>query len=146
MVKVRMGISKAWARATFAPIVSGLLSGAAVPGAGCSAAPKPAPEVATQDEPAAPADTLRDTATSDDPLSESAEPEAVQTRASCTNGACFECSGTSCLRGSFCDESLRACGWLPQCAVAPSCDCVLQHLPSCTCEVRDDNVFVSCPN
>lgn len=79
-----------------------------------------------------------------DPLAGETAPPQVQHGESCTEQECFHCGTSMCLPGFYCDQEVRACGWLPQCAPTPSCACLLQHLPSCTCELRDGDAFINC--
>lgn len=80
-----------------------------------------------------------------DPFASEPAREAPHPSATCTEGACFDCGETTCLQGFYCDSTLAACGWLPACAQEHSCDCLLSQLPGCSCETRDGNAFVSCP-
>lgn len=64
--------------------------------------------------------------------------------ASCKDGGCFSCATTRCLAGFYCDENMASCGWLPQCAINPTCECLLEYLPSCSCEMRAGAAFLSC--
>jgi hypothetical protein len=62
----------------------------------------------------------------------------------CASGTCSKCGEAVCLSGFYCEEAVSACGWLPQCADSPSCECVSKVLTNCECEERDGGVYVSC--
>jgi hypothetical protein len=80
----------------------------------------------------------------DTPASESSEPDT----AGCHDETCFVCGGAMCLKGFYCDQGLSggpACSWLPECAGEATCSCLKSVLGSeCSCEERDNGVFLRC--
>ena len=79
----------------------------------------------------------------------SARPEAVESEPppaadACAEGSCTHCGEALCLTGFYCDEGAQACGWVPACAKEPSCECLQQALPGCSCEAREGGLFVRC--
>lgn len=62
----------------------------------------------------------------------------------CASGTCSSCGEGVCLVGFYCEESVSACGWLPQCADAMDCECVQSVLSDCSCEERGQGVYVDC--
>jgi hypothetical protein len=82
-------------------------------------------------------------------VEESSPAPAAQSESSppadqCAEGTCTHCGEAVCLSGFYCDESAQACGWVPACAKEPSCECLQQALPGCSCEARQDGLFVRC--
>lgn len=96
----------------------------------------------TADAPEAEADpsTEFDTSVEDSDDASDAEPE--QSR--CSGDLCTVCGSAVCPKGFLCEEESSSCSWLPECADDYSCGCVENHMAGCTCEERDDGVFITC--
>jgi hypothetical protein len=62
----------------------------------------------------------------------------------CTSGTCTRCGDAVCLTGFYCEESVSACGWVPECAESPSCSCLGKYLDGCSCDERAGGVYVTC--
>jgi hypothetical protein len=62
----------------------------------------------------------------------------------CASGTCTHCGDAVCLAGFYCEEAVSACGWVPECADIPSCDCLQTYLAGCDCDERSGGVFISC--
>jgi hypothetical protein len=89
-----------------------------------------------------PAEAPPDEASGDEP--EAVEEEPAPPPDPCASGTCTKCGEAVCLSGFYCEEAVSACGWLPQCADSPSCECVSKVLSDCQCEERDGGVYVKC--
>lgn len=72
----------------------------------------------------------------DPPTTEPADP--------CASGTCTRCGEGVCLTGYYCEESVSACSWVPECVQAPSCGCLAKYLAGCSCEERGGGVYVTC--
>jgi hypothetical protein len=62
----------------------------------------------------------------------------------CASGTCTRCGEGVCLAGYYCEESVSACSWVPECVQAPSCGCLAKYLSGCSCEERGGGVYVTC--
>ncbi|MEZ4231383.1 MAG: hypothetical protein R3B89_19560 [Polyangiaceae bacterium] len=66
----------------------------------------------------------------------------------CADGSCVSCGEGVCPSGYFCNESAAGgagCGWLAECAEAPTCACVQQALGAgCECSERGGFPVVTC--
>lgn len=85
-----------------------------------------------------------DSATETNTEAEAVESEPPAKLDKCAEGTCTHCGDAVCLNGFYCDEGAQACGWVPACAKDPSCQCLQQALPGCSCEAREAGLFVRC--
>jgi len=97
----------------------------------------------SQSEPETPGSASADT--SSDVQSFGEEDAPAPPADPCASGTCTPCGDAVCLSGFYCEEAVSACGWLPECADAPSCECLEHSLPDCSCEERGGGVYVACP-
>jgi hypothetical protein len=104
----------------------------------CGGGSEPAPATANDARSVAAADSEAESAAGE-PAAEA--PAAVDP---CAGGTCSHCGDAVCLNGFYCDEGAKACAWIPACAKEPTCECLQQALPGCSCEAREGGLFVSC--
>jgi hypothetical protein len=91
-------------------------------------------------EPALAPATAADEAATPDAPTPAAKPQA------CNDATCAPCGETLCPNGFYCDETLGACSWVPECAGALSCECLEKRVGACSCEARGNGIYVSCSN
>lgn len=115
-------------------VSNGLLGATLAFGCGGSNEPAPATAAAVTSEAEAEQSTPEEAVESEPPPAADA----------CAEGTCTHCGDALCLNGFYCDEGAQACGWVPACAKEPSCECLQQALPGCSCEAREGGLFVRC--
>jgi hypothetical protein len=103
----------------------------------CGGSHEPAPATAA-------AVPTEDSATEANPEADAVESEPPAKPDQCAEGTCTPCGDAVCLNGFYCDEGAQACGWVPACAKEPSCECLQEALPGCSCEAREAGLFVHC--
>lgn len=80
-----------------------------------------------------------------DPFAPIDDTPPKETRDQCSDGQCFRCGESICTEGFFCDASLGACGWLPECASSGlTCSCLTKALPDCSCAEERGHLVVNC--
>ncbi len=77
-----------------------------------------------------------------DPAPPSEEPQVTAT--TCDGSMCNPCGDALCPTGFLCEEAQSSCMWLPQCGESPSCACVKQQLPDCSCNERQGQPIIRC--
>lgn len=82
-----------------------------------------------------------------DPLGDEPAPnERTDPMARCEGGQCFQCGGSICPEGFYCDSG-NGCAWLPQCTGSRlSCECLEAELQGCRCDNSGGHPTVRCDN